>query len=60
MFKNELKYIEEIEDNYLQNPRDYPNFDQQQFDNTSKCKFCGCEFNHPYNDRCYYFKGNSR
>ena len=49
---NELKYIEEIEENYLQNPIDYSNFDQNEFDNTLKCKYCDCEFNHPYNDRC--------
>ena len=49
---NELKYIEDIEENYLQNPIDYSNFDQNEFDNTLKCKYCDCEFNHPYNDRC--------
>ena len=49
---NELKYIEEIEEKYLQNPIDYSNFDQNEFDNTLKCKYCDCEFNHPYNDRC--------
>ena len=49
---NELKYIEEIEENYLQNPIDYSNFDQKEFDDTVKCKFCNCEFNHSYNDRC--------
>ena len=49
---NELKYIQEIEENYLQNPIDYSNFDQEQFNNTLKCKYCDCEFNHSYNDRC--------
>ena len=49
---NELKYIEEIEENHLQNPIDYSNFDQNKFDNTLKCKYCDCEFNHPHNDRC--------
>ena len=49
---NELKYIEEIEEKYLQNPIDYSNFDQEKFDNTLTCKYCDCEFNHPYNDRC--------
>ena len=49
---NELKYIEEIEENYLQNPIDYSNFDQNEFDNTVKCKYCDCEFNYSYNDRC--------
>ena len=49
---NELQYIEEIEENYLQNPIDYSNFDQNEFDNTLKCKYCDCESNHSYNDRC--------
>ena len=49
---NELKYIEEIEEKHLQNPIDYSNFDQEKFDNTIKCKYCDCEFNHLYNDRC--------
>ena len=49
---NELKYIEEIEENHLQNTIDYSNFDQEKFDNTLKCKYCDCEFNHSYNDRC--------
>ena len=49
---NELKYIEEIEENHLQNPIDYSNFDQEKFDNTLKCKYCDCESNHSYNDRC--------
>ena len=48
---NELKYIEDIAENHLQNPIDYSNFDQNEFDNTLKCKYCDCEFNHSYNDR---------
>ena len=47
-----MKYFEDIEENYLQNPIDYSNFDQNKFDNTLKCKYCDCEFNHSYNDRC--------
>ena len=49
---NLLKYIEEIEENHLQNPIDYSNFDQNEFDNTLKCEYCDCGFNHPHNDRC--------
>ena len=49
---NELKYVEEIEEIFLQNPIDYSNFDQNEFDNALKCEYCDCEFNHPYNDRC--------
>ena len=48
---NQLKYIAEIEGHYLQNPIDYSNFDQKDFDNALKCKFCNCEFNSEYNDR---------
>ena len=49
---NELKYIEEIEEKYLSNPIDYSNLNEEEFDKTLKCKYCNCEFNHPYNDRC--------
>ena len=47
-----MKYIEEIEEKHLQNPIDYSNFDQNKFDNTLKCKYCDCEFNYSYNNRC--------
>ena len=47
----ELVYIDDIESNYLQNDIDYSNFDQEEFDNVKFCKYCKCEFNHPYNDR---------
>ena len=47
-----MKYIKDIEENHLQNPKDYSNFDQNEFDNTLKCKYCDCEFDHSYNDRC--------
>ena len=49
---NELEYIGEIEEEYLNNPIDYTNFNEEEFDNTLKCKYCDCEFNHPHNDRC--------
>ena len=41
-------YIEDIENNYLQNEIDYSTFNQQEFDNVKICKYCDCEFNHPY------------
>ena len=47
----ELVYIDSIESNYLQNEIDYSNFNQEEFDNVKICKYCNCEFNHPYNDR---------
>ena len=53
---NELKYIEDIEENYSQNPINYSNFDQKEFDDTLKCKYCDCQFNHSYNDRCIILK----
>ena len=49
---NELKYIEKIEENFLQHPIDYTNFNQEEFDNTTKCEFCNCDFGDEYNDRC--------
>ena len=49
---NELKYIEKIEEKYLNNPIDYENFNEEKFDSTLKCRYCDCEFNHSYNDRC--------
>ena len=48
----ELIYIDDIESNYLQNEIDYSTFDQDEFDSIKTCKYCKCEFNHPYND-CY-------
>ena len=47
-----MKYIEETEEKYLNNPIDYENFNEEKFDNTLKCKYCDCEFNQSYNDRC--------
>ena len=50
MYK-ELKYIEDIEEDCLPNPIDYSNFDLEEFDNTIKCEYCDCEFDHSYNDK---------
>ena len=44
---NELKYIA-VEEENLQNPIDFSNFDEELFENTLECKF-----NHSYNDRCF-------
>ena len=46
----ELIYIDDIENNYLQNDIDYSTFNQEEFDSIKICKYCKCEFNHPYND----------
>ena len=51
----ELIYIEDIENNYLQNEIDYSTFNQEEFDNVKICKYCDCEFNHSYNDCYIYF-----
>ena len=47
----ELTYIDDIENNYLQNEIDYSTFNQEEFDNVNICKYCYCEFNDPYNNR---------
>ena len=49
---SQLKYIEEVEERYLNNPIDHTNFDEEKFKNTFKCKFCKSQFNDDYNDRC--------
>ena len=35
----------------MQNEIDYSTFNQEEFDNIKICKYCNCEFGHPYNDR---------
>ena len=49
---NELKYIEEIEEKYLNNPIDYENLDEEEFENVLECEYCKCKFGDHYNDRC--------
>ena len=49
---NELKYIEEIEEKYLNNPIDYENFNEEEFENVLECEYCKCKFDDNYNDRC--------
>ena len=49
---NQLKYIKEVEEEYINNPIDYTNFDEEKFKNTLECKYCKCQFNDDYNDRC--------
>ena len=36
----------------MQNPIDYSNFDEKEFDDVLKCEFYNCKFNDSYNDRC--------
>ena len=49
---NELKYIEEIEEKYLNNPIDYTNFNEEEFENVLESEYCKCKFDDYYNDRC--------
>ena len=53
---NELKYIEGIEEKYLNNPIDYTNFNEEEFENVLECEYCKCKFDDNYNDRCIIFK----
>ena len=48
----ELKYIEEIEEKYLNNPIDYENFNEEEFEKIKECEYCKCKFGDHYNDRC--------
>ena len=49
---NELKYIKEIEEKYLNNPIDYTNFNEEEFEKVLECEYCKCKFDDNYNDRC--------
>ena len=49
---NELKYIEKIEEKYLNNPIDYTNFNEEEFENVLECEYCKRKFDDNYNDRC--------
>ena len=49
---SELKYIEEIAEKYLNNPIDYENLDEEEFENILECEYCKCKFGDHYNDRC--------
>ena len=49
---NELKYIEEIEEKCLNNPIDYENFNEEEFEKVIECEYCKCKFGDHYNDRC--------
>ena len=49
--KNELKYIEKINDKHLNYKIDTKTFDKEKFDNTSHCEYCNYKFDKDYNDR---------
>ena len=49
--KNELDYIEKINDKHLNYKIDMKTFDQEKFDNTTNCDYCNYKFDKNYNDR---------
>ena len=49
--KNELDYIEKINDKHLNYRIDMKTFDQEKFDNTTNCEYCDYKFDKDYNDR---------
>ena len=49
--KNELDYIETINDKHLNYRIDMKTFDQEKFDNTTNCEYCNYKFDEEYNDR---------
>ena len=49
--KNELDYIETINDKHLNYRIDMETFDQEKFDNTTNCEYCDYKFDKDYNDR---------
>ena len=49
--KNELDYIEKINDKHLNYRIDMKTFDQEKFDSTTHCDYCNYKFDKNYNDR---------
>ena len=49
--KNELKYIEKINDKHLNYKIDMKTFDKENFDKTTQCEFCNYKFDKDYNNR---------
>ena len=49
--KNELDYIEKINDKHLNYKIDMKNFDQEKFDNMTHCEYCDYKSNKDYDDR---------
>ena len=48
---NELDYIDKINDEKLNDEIDMSTFNQEEFDNTNKCKYCDYDFTKKYNSR---------
>ena len=49
--KNELKYIEKINDKHLTYKIDMDTLDKEKFDNTTHCEYCNYKFDKDYYDR---------
>ena len=49
--KNELDYIEKINDKHLNYKIDMKTFDKEKFNNTTNCEYCDYKFDKDYNDR---------
>ena len=49
--KNELKYIEKINDEHLNYKIDMKHFDKEKFVNTTNCEYCDYKFDKDYNNR---------
>ena len=49
--KNELKYIEKINEKHFNYKIDMKTFDKEKFDNTTHCEYCNYKFDKDYNDR---------
>ena len=49
--KNELKYIEKINDKYLNYKIDMKKFDKEKFDNITHCEYLNYKFDKDYNNR---------
>ena len=49
--KNELDYIEKINNKHLNYRIDMKTFDQEKFDNTTNCEYCDYKFDKDYNNR---------
>ena len=51
ILKNELEYIEKIDDKHLNYKIDMKQFDKEKFDNTTHCQYCNYKFDNNYNNR---------
>ena len=49
--KNELDYIEKINEKHLKYKIDMKTFDKEKFNNTKKCEYCDYKFDKNYKDR---------